>query len=212
MYTIMLMTLSLSATAEIPDGSLLVLRNSNKPVARFTGSDVTHVAMIFHHGETEWVYEATPAKARRLKLADYKRELGEGKPGSGRVSGVSLLKPKSPYSESQIERMRSHAASQIGRRYSVKGYVREKEFDGIHCAHLVAATLEAGGRFQFDQEYAISPGELVASIRNSHETPVQLTVEANPSNDSWCKRSWTTWFNYGAWCRWASYETWTFCW
>ena len=111
MYTIMLMTLSLSATAEIPDGSLLVLRNSNKPVARFTGSDVTHVAMIFHHGETEWVYEATPAKARRLKLADYKRELGEGKPGSGRVSGVSLLKPKSPYRESQIERMRSHAAS-----------------------------------------------------------------------------------------------------
>ncbi len=212
MHSIMLLTLALSAPTQVPDGSLLVFKNSNKPVTQFTGSTVTHVAMIFHHGSTEWVYEATPAKAWRLTLAEYRRELGELNRGGTQTASVSVLKPKYPYSKLQIERMRKHAASQIGRRYSIKGYVRGKEFDGIHCAQLAAATLETSGRFQFDRKYALSPGELVATISPSYNPPVPLAVEPRTSSRSWCDRSWTTWFNYGTWCRWACYETWTFCW
>ncbi|MDA1049819.1 MAG: hypothetical protein O3C40_05000 [Planctomycetota bacterium] len=212
MHTLVLLTLSLAATTQIPDGSLLVLEHSNKPVAKATGSNITHVAIIFHHGDSEWVYEATPAKARRVALAEYRRELGELNRNRRQPTSVSVLKPKYPYSEMQIEKMRAKAASQIGRRYSVKGYVLGKETDGIHCAHFAAAALEASGRFQFDQAYAISPGELIAKISPLHKPPVRLTVEVDESDESWCERSWTAWFNYGAWCRWACYETWTFCW
>jgi len=146
-----------------------------------------------------------------LTLAEYRRELGELNRNRSQPTNVSVLEPKSPYAKTQIERMRAHAVSQIGRRYSIQGYVRGKESDGIHCAHFAAATLEASGRFQFDEEYAISPGELVASVSSSHEPPVRLTIESVKTDESWCERSWTAWFHYGAWCRWACYETWTFC-
>lgn len=212
MHALVLLTLSLSATPQFEDGSLLVLERSNKPVAQVTGSSITHMAILFHQGDTEWVYEATPAKARSLTLAEYRRELGGLDRHGSEPTRVSVLEPKYPYSEMQLARMRSHAASQVGRRYSVKGYVRGKESDGIHCAHLVATTLQAGGRFQFEQAYATSPGDLVASVTPFHKPPVPLAVEAGTTNESWCDRSLTTWFNYGTWCRWACYETWTFCW
>ena len=201
-----------SAIAAIPDGSLLVLRNSNKPVAVATDSQITHVAIVFNHGGTEWVYEATPAKVRQLRLAEYRRELGELNRDRNQPVRVSVLEPKSPYSEAQVARMRTHVASQIGRRYSVKSYVRGKEFDGIHCAHLAAATLAASGRFQFAEPYAISPSELIAKIGPLHKPPVSLAVETRETDANWCERSWATWFNYGAWCRWACYESWSFCW
>jgi len=212
MHALVLLTLSLSATTDIQDGSLLVFEHSNKPVAQVTGSSITHVAILFHHGDTQWVYEATPAKTRRLKLTDYQNELGELDRHRGRPTRVSVLEPSYPYSELQIEQMRAHAASRIGRRYSVKGYVRGKESDGIHCAQLAAATLAASGRFRFDKAYAISPGELVANVRPLHKSPVPLAIATVQTDESWCERSWTAWFNYGAWCRWACYETWTFCW
>ncbi|MBC8350965.1 MAG: hypothetical protein H8E66_03205 [Planctomycetes bacterium] len=212
MNTLMLLTLSLSATTQLPDGTLLVMENSSKAVARVTGSRVTHVAMIFNHDDTAWVYEATPAKVRRLTLTDYRDELGALNRSRTHSTVVSILEPKYPYSEMQIGRMQTHAASQIGRRYSIKGYVRGNEFDGIHCAHLAAETLEKSGRCQFDREYAITPGELVTSITPLYKRAASLAVEPSGSSRSWCDRSWTTWFNYGTWCRWACYESWTFCW
>lgn len=212
MYTLVLLTLSLAATPQLDDGSLLVMENSNKPVAQVTGSNITHVAMVFRHGDSEWVYEATPAQARRLTLAEYRIELGELNRDRRPPTRVSVLEPKVPYSKLQIERMQSHAASQLGRRYSIKGYVRDKEVDGIHCAQLAASTLAASGRFEIDQAYAITPAELVASVSSLHKTPVPLVVETFKSSESWCERSWTAWFNRADWCRWACYETWTFCW
>lgn len=208
----LLAAMMVSAIAAIPDGSLLVLRNSNKPVAAATGSEITHVAVVFNHSDTEWVYEATPAKVRRLRLAEYQRELGELNRDRTRPVRVSVLEPKTRYSELQIARMHNHAASQIGRRYSVKGYVRGKEFDGIHCAHFAAATLAASDRFKFEQACAISPAELIRTIGPLHKPPVSLVIKTSETDASWCERSWATWFDYGAWCRWACYETWTFCW
>ena len=207
----LLAAMIVSAATAIPDGSLLVLRNSNKPVATATGSDITHVAIVFNDSDTEWVYEATPAKVRCFRLTEYRRELSELNRGRSKPVRVSILEPKTPYTEEQIEHMRNLAASQIGRRYSVKGYVRGKESDGIHCAHFAAATLEASGRFQFDAPYATSPGELIRTIGPSHKLPVPLAIDTGESDASWCERSWATWFNYGTWCRWACYETWTFC-
>ena len=131
MQTLALLMLSLSATPQLQNGSLLVLEHSNKPVAHVTGSSITHLAILFHEGDRPWVYEATPAKARRLTLVEYRRELGELNRGRNRPTRITVLEPRYPYSEMQIERMWAHAASQIGRRYSVKGYLRGKNSDGI---------------------------------------------------------------------------------
>ncbi|MCA9119766.1 MAG: hypothetical protein H6822_34640 [Planctomycetaceae bacterium] len=204
--------LSAPSVSTVPDGSLLILRNSNKPVAAATGSDITHLAMVFFEDEAEWVYEATPAKVRRLLLTEYRRELGVLSHDRVKPPSVSILEPRYPYSELQIERMRKYARSQIGRRYSIQGYVRRQESDGIHCAQLTAATLQASGRFHFDEAYAISPGELISEVASLHKSSAPLKVTSTPKAGSWCQRSWATWFNYGAWCRWACYETWTFCW
>src|SRR5687767_6162226 len=130
MQVLILLILSLPATLQIQDGSLLVLKHSNKPVAQITGSSITHVALVFNHGETPWVYEATPAQVRRLTLTEYQLELGKLNRIRSQPTSVSVLEPSYPYSETQVERMRSFAASQIGRRYSVKGYVRGKDSDG----------------------------------------------------------------------------------
>lgn len=202
----------LSATTATNDGSLLVLRGTSKPVTLATGSDITHVAMIFAHGDEDWVYEATPAKVRRLTMAAYLRELGTSNHGKRKPTTISMLRPKQPYSEAQLRLMQEYAQAQIGRRYSVKGYLRSQEFAGMHCAHFAAATLEAGGRFNFDQEFSITPGDLVSNIAKSHQPPVSIAVQPIASSDSWCAQSWNTWFNYSAWCQWACYETWTFCW
>lgn len=211
MNGILAATLMLSAAGAIPDGSLLVLRNSNKPVEAVTGSEITHVAILFQHGQNEWVYEATPGQTRRLPWTEYRRELGEFNRNRRSPLAVSVLEPKQAYSAEQVNRMRAYAASQIGRRYSLQGYVRGKEVDGIHCAHFAASILETSGRFRFEKAYAISPGKLVAGISKLHKRPVPIAVDPGETNESWCEKSWTAWFNYGAWCRWACYETWTFC-
>ncbi len=212
MSPILLTTILLSATPSANDGALLVFRGGSKPVAVATGSDITHVAVVLRHGSDDWVYEATPAKVRRLTLTAYRSELATASHSKGKPAAISLMCPKQPYTSAQLKRMRDYAAAQIGRRYSIKGYVRGKEFDGMHCAHFAAATLESSGRFNVDEEYAMTPGQLVAGVANQHQPLVPLTIKPIASDQSWCEESWTTWFNYAAWCRWASYETWSFCW
>ncbi len=212
MSPMILTGMMLAATPATNDGALLVLRGGSKPVAVATGSDVTHVAIVLRHGSEDWVYEATPAKVRRLTFNAYRKELASASHSKGKSTSISIMRPKRPYAESQLKRMRNYASAQIGRRYSIKGYLRGKEFDGIHCAHFAAATLEASGRFLAEDEYAITPAQLVSGVANQHKPMVPLTIRPVQSSESWCEQSWGTWFNYAAWCRWASYETWSFCW
>src|SRR5262245_56318638 len=62
---------------ELPDGTLLFLENCNSIVQRTTHGEIAHVALVFHDGIESWVYEATPAKVRRVKLDDYFVELAQ---------------------------------------------------------------------------------------------------------------------------------------
>src|SRR5207244_1398978 len=61
--------------AELPDGTLLFLENCNSIVQRTTHGEIAHVALAFQEGGQRWVYEATPAKVRRLTVDDYFIEL-----------------------------------------------------------------------------------------------------------------------------------------
>src|SRR5438093_7258137 len=57
--------------AELADGTLLFLENCSSVVERSTHGEIAHVAMVFGDAGQRWVYEATPAKVRRVKLEDY---------------------------------------------------------------------------------------------------------------------------------------------
>lgn len=212
MYQLLLLATLLPGAVEVPDGALLVLKNSNKPVASWTGSDITHIAVVVHKGGQPWVYEATPAKVRQVPLPSYWRELAELNARREPKTTVLMLRPSESYSQDQIHLMKQYMDSQLDRRYSIRGYVRDKQSDGIHCAEFASSALARTGRFEFaDAHYAISPAEFYSQVKDQHEPPVRLSFKTAASSDSWCTRSWKSWSDFSSWCGWACYESWTFC-
>lgn len=212
MNQLLLLTMLVPGAVDVQDGSLLVLKNSNKPVVRWTGSDITHIAIVVSKGGQPWVYEATPAKVRQLPLPSYWKELAELNTRREPKTSVLLLRPKAPYPTEQIQIMKRYMESQLGRRYSIKGYVRDKQSDGIHCAEFASSALARTGRFEFEEaHHSISPAEFYSQVKQQHKTPVRLTFKPTASKDTWCSQSWKRWTDFSSWCGWAWYESWTFC-
>ena len=209
---LVMMTCLFPAAVDIEDGTLLILKHSNKPVAKWTGSQITHIAIVLHRDHEPWVYEATPGRVRYVSLTGYCREIAELNTDRKKPTTVHLLKPARPYSAAQIEAMRMYMRSQIGRRYSIKGYVRDKPSDGIHCAEFASGALAATRRFDFDdQHYAISPGAFYEQVKSEHKSPLSLSIQPRTTSESWCQRSCREWTEFKSWCGWACYETWMFC-
>jgi hypothetical protein len=212
MNQLLLATVLLSATADIEDGSLLVLENSNKPVIAYTKSTITHVAVILLRDDMPWVYEATPAKVRRVRLASYYDEIAELDARRKDKTRVWLLQPKRPYAAADLKSMKTYMESQLDRRYSVKGYVRGKQSDGIHCAEFASSALAKTSRFEFDeQHHAISPAELYRHVKHQHGSAKRIAMPEPKIEESWCSGAWRQCFSFREWCVWASYETWMFC-
>ena len=202
-----------AAQPQWADGTLLFLANCNSIVERSTHGEIGHVALLFADGEQPWVYEATPGKVRRIELADYRAELARcnrRKNGDQRIEAVAL-EPIRPYTSGEIAAMRGYLDAQLGRRYSVKNYVRGKPFDGIHCAELASTALARSGRYSFQDFYKISPQQLYDSLLESHLSPQPVELPT-PESESWCARSARRWRERFAWCGWSCREAWLFCW
>jgi hypothetical protein len=200
--------------AELPDGTLLFLENCSSVVERATHGEIAHVAMVFGDETARWVYEATPAKVRRVKLDDYLIDLArtnERRKGTDEI-GVLALRPEPEYTPEEVAKMRTFLDGQIGRRYSVKNYVRGKPYDGIHCAELTASTLNASGRYAFADCHKINPQALCELVAASHAAPRRLAMPAleiqEPWYVRWQRRS-VGWMN---WCGWSFREAWLFLW
>ena len=108
MYQLLLLATLLPGAVEVPEGALLLLKNSNKPVASWTGSDITHIAVVVHQGGQPWVYEATPAKVRQVPLPSYWRELAELNARRQPKTTVLMLRPSESYSQDQIQLMKQY--------------------------------------------------------------------------------------------------------
>lgn len=209
---LVILTCLLSGAADVEDGTLLILKHSNKPVARWTGSEITHIAIVVHRENEAWVYEATPARVRHVSLTSYYREIAELNTQRKQPTTIQLLKPKQPYSTDQIAAMNKYMRSQVGRRYSIRGYVRDKQSDGIHCAEFASGALAATRRFDFDDDhFAISPGAFYEQVWPKHKSPLAITIQPGASQESWCQRSCRQWTDFKSWCGWACVETWMFC-
>ena len=131
--------------AELADGTLLFLENCSSVVERATHGEIAHVALVFGENGQRWVYEATPARVRRVKLDDYLIDLARANQRRKEADEIRAfaLRPVPEYTPDEVANMRTYLESQLGRRYSVKNYVRGKPYDGIHCAELTASTLNA---------------------------------------------------------------------
>lgn len=204
----------LLGSLDVQDGTILVLENSNRVVKVYTRSEVTHVAMILNVGGKPTVYEANPSEVRRLPLSEYYAEVGRinrRRDEDERIR-LRLYQPMQPYTAAELQQLGTFFESQVGRRYSIRGYVRRKPGDGIHCAELVSTALVRTGRYQFPPNYSVSPAALVAQITPTHQTPVEVPVPIPNLEGSWCERSWKWWGGAFSWCGWACQETWLFCW
>ena len=197
---------------EVREGTLIVLENSNLAVETYTRSETTHVAMLMYRDGKLCVYEAAPKAVRTLSLDDYYQELSRFNrhKWESHHLRLRLYQPKQPYTAKELAAIRAFLDEQIGRRYSIKGYVRAKPNDGIHCADLVSSALIKTGRYRFDETYCVSPAALVEQVKATHEKPIDIELPPYVKTGTWCERSWGWWGGALNWCGWACWEMWTF--
>jgi hypothetical protein len=205
---------SANTASMLGDGTLLFLENCSSVVERTTHGEIAHVALVFREGGQTWIYEATPAKVRRVVVDAYFAELArlnERRNDGDRIR-VLAVRPKVAYAEAETKKMRSYLDQQLGRRYSVKNYVRGKPYDGIHCAELASSTLNQSGRYDFADCHKLNPQALYTAVLPTHAGPEAISIPSLVTQEPWrlrMQRSWLAWFT---WCRWSCREAWLFCW
>jgi hypothetical protein len=211
---VLLATAATSNAVELLDGTLLFLENCSSVVERSTHGDIAHVALVFGEASERWVYEATPAKVRRVKLDDYLLDLARSnqrRKASDEIRVFALV-PKPAYTAEETVKMRAFLDGQLGRRYSVKNYVRGKPYDGIHCAELTAGTLNASGRYAYSECHNINPQALYELVASTHAAPQRLVIPALEIDEPWYVRLQRRSIGWMTWCRWSCREAWLFLW
>lgn len=209
----------LGGAAERPaipaDGTLIFLENCNSIVELTTRGQIGHAALVFHDPEGCWVYEATPAKVRRVTLDEYYAELArlnKRRDDDDQIR-VWLLRPMAAYTETEAAKMREHLDTQVGRRYSVRNYVRSNpSTGGIHCAELTSTTLNQSGRYNFENCHKINPQALYAAVLPTHAAPQELLLSPPAVKEPWCQRAQRRTSEWFTWCGWSCGEVWAWCW
>lgn len=193
-----------SAFAEVPDGTVLFVENSSFLVESVTAFETTHVAIILD-GK---VYQAEPPKVRTYTIAEYFGLIAKDN-GKSQKCKTIFCQPKNAYKQEQIAAMRVFLEAEVGRRYSVKGYLKGNESDGTHCAQLVTEALVAADKVTADKPWMVSPGALRLSVEKFCYTKGCYLVEKKKTN---LARRFSDWlYDKGTFCSWSCYETWAFC-
>ncbi|WP_425617978.1 hypothetical protein NA78x_001670 [Anatilimnocola sp. NA78] len=210
MQSIWLVLALCAASPALDDGSLLFLQNCNSVVEYTTKDEIGHVSLAFRDGGETWVYEATPGKVRRLTFAAYQEELAKINLGKREPIRLWVLEPKEKFSVSEATAMQEFLDEQLGRRYSVKNYVRGKPGDGTHCAELAANTLNRTGRFEFAEPYKIYPAKLLELVEPKYRPKVELAIAPPPVIEPWYVRWGQCTQQSCGWCGWSCREAWSF--
>jgi hypothetical protein len=213
MLTAMLLTAAiLPGGSPWREGTILLLEDSNLVVSTVTDSRITHVAMIFNDDDRPQVYEATPGQVRRVPLPDYLTEIARQNERRAQPIRVYVSRPVKRFTDEQAEEMRAHVRRELGRRYSVKSYVRDRAADGLHCSEFAARTLNRSARYAFRDCHRITPGGLAAALAEGpfpYRQPVKLSVPEQ--NITLCEKTADCWDGFWNWCGWACVESWMFC-
>lgn len=215
MNAIFLVASLVCSAQPLEDGTLLFLENANSVVKVATGDKVGHVAMLLTDDGKQWIYEATPARVRRVTPDAYYEEIARinarRDDEEDRIR-VTALRPKQPYSEAEKEAIGEFLESQMGRRYSVLNYVKNKEGDGIHCAELAGGALNASGRYEFKQPRSIHPARFYELVEPTHQPAQTIALPEAAPKETWCQRADRRWGEIWRWTCWGCGEAWAFCW
>lgn len=216
MNALLLVSLSFFGQTSLDDGSLVFLEKCNYFVERYTNAPIGHVAVAVRENEETWIYEATPGKVRRLTWGEYRAELGQLNADRTRKEKDPIVAwicgPKQALGEKESSALRQYLDSQLDRRYSVKGIVRGREGDGIHCAELAARALNAVGHVEIVDCHKQSPAGLMERAKSLSEQPQQATLELPEEEEKWCARAWRNTIHWATMCRWSCGEAWHYCW
>jgi hypothetical protein len=216
MNALLLVSLSLFGQATLDDGSLVLLENCNYWVERYTHAPIGHVAVAVNEDHRTWIYEATPGKVRRLTWDDYREELAKLNSDRQRKKQQQIvtwvLEPKGALSKQQAAGLRTYLDSQLDRRYSIKGIVRGRTGDGIHCAELASQALNAAGLADIEDCHKQSPAAVRDAAQAVCDPPYRASFAAHAAEETWCARAWRRWTNVAVMCRWSWGEAWRFCW
>jgi hypothetical protein len=147
-------------------------------------------------------------------LLEYHYELSRLNDGRSTEMQLYAMRPTTAYKQTQLGRMRSYLDDQLGRRYSVKGYVRGKESAGIHCAEFVSTALGKSGRAHFERNFEVTPGNLVERVSSVYYDPKRLKICGNPMEEdrTWCEQSWGGLTGWTTWCGWSMTEVFSWPW
>jgi hypothetical protein len=195
---------------DVEDGSLLFVENGHNLVECYTNSNFSHVAIVIDG----LVYEAEMPEIKTYSIQGWLTKIGRANEGSASPEIVSLVAPDTPYTAEELDRMRTYLQQQVGRRYSIRGYLRGVEGDGIHCSEMCAAAIEVAGRHNFSTANCeISPGDLHDWLPNHHQVGNKMYVYIKKPHRRSVATRWGDWWgDQGRACRWSCFETWTFCW
>ncbi|MEO2022195.1 MAG: YiiX/YebB-like N1pC/P60 family cysteine hydrolase [Pirellulaceae bacterium] len=210
MNCLILAVVALGSTPTVADGSIVYLQKSNGFVEFYTGSDQTHVGIVFSDASQQWVYEAAPGKVRRVPLADYLRNLGELNRRRSEEIGVYFRQPRRSFSPAEVYAMRHYLDMQLGKPYTVRNFIGNVNTVGFHCSELVGEGLNRSRRFKLGQPQALSPAQLLRLTQSQYQPSRQVSVVAAGRERPWCQRTWGAWADFGNWCRWSCGESWNF--
>jgi hypothetical protein len=216
LYALLALNASPAASPDPPlaDGTLLFLENASSVVEYATRGKIGHVALVFADGQDAYVYEATPGDVRRVQLAEYFTELARinQRRDEDEQVRVLALRPKQPYSAEEAARMRKYLDSQVGRRYSVRNYVRSRPADGIHCAELASTALNQSQRHAFEDCHHIHPQSLYTAMKPLSAAPLEVPIPPLAVQETWCVRAQRRTGQWFTWCGWSFHEAWSWCW
>jgi len=203
-----------SPTPALPSGTLLFLENCSSVVERATKGKIGHVAMVMADDQVTWVYEATPARVRRVTREEYDTELARinARRAEDDTIRIWARQPAPEFTAEQITAMRTILDEHLGRPYSVKDYVRDKPSDGIHCGELTSTVLNASGRFAFQDCHRIHPSALYGSVDGGYGPPEEVIIPKPTVQESWSVRAQRRTSGWWTWCGWSCREAWRFCW
>lgn len=201
---------STTSVHAVEDGTLLFVENGQNLVETYTHSTYSHIAIVID----DHVYEAEPPRIRKQSLLEWFTNIGKHNEGTASPALVVVMAPDKPYSKEEVGNMREYLEKQVGRRYSIRGYLRNVPGDGIHCSEMCAGALEASGRYDFSRpNYTYSPGDLHDSILDYHQFGKKLYVRVKDEYRRPVTSRWKDWWKHkGLMCGWSCVETMTFCW
>lgn len=191
----------------LPDGTVLFVENSNFVVETVTEFSTTHVCIVLD-GK---VYNAEPPAIRTYTVPEYLALLAKWN-GDSKKCKTLVCRPKRPLSPKQIQAMRSFLEGEVGRRYSIRGYVRGVESDGTHCSQLTTEALAATGSVRSQRPWKVSPGTLRDAIQPRMNSKAYWFVEKPDKPKKIAFRRFGDWlYDKSVFCSWSCWETWTFC-